>query len=157
MKVLVTYYSWKGHTEKVAQALASKINAQTLRVEQVKDSSMPVKAMKALFGLKSNIKPCRTDLKDVDYLVVACPVWAGHMPPCMHTYLSKLTDCSGKPFSVLAEEKSQDAEKMVGQIRKVLEKKGMKFVSWTYMLEATVDAGKYDETLKRFTETIKAP
>jgi flavodoxin len=155
MKILVVYYSWQGHTEKVAEELASRLKAQTVKVEAVKESGMAKKGIKAALGFKSDIKPCKADLDDIDYLVIATPVWAGRPTPYINKYISMITNYSGKPFSVLAEMRRSGADKTIAQIRKVLENKGMKFISSTYTLEEDVEAGKFHETVSEFARTIK--
>jgi flavodoxin len=55
MTIRVVYYSWKGHTEKVAVALAAFLNAELVRIEPVKEGGVAGKAMKAFFGMKSPI------------------------------------------------------------------------------------------------------
>ena len=155
MNVIVAYYSWQGHTEKVAEEIASKLDAELVKIEALKDSGMPIKAMKAMFGMKSDIKPCKTDLSDIDHLVVATPVWAGHSTPFMNKYLSLLENCSGKSFSVVAEMGKSGAEKTINQIRNELEKKGMKFVSSAFTLEKDVNEGNFDDKTSKLVETIK--
>ena len=74
---MIAYYSWEGHTKKVAESLASKINAPTERIEPVNESNMVMKVIMAILGLKSDIKPCKSDLTEIDHLVVATSVWTG--------------------------------------------------------------------------------
>jgi len=38
---------------------------------------MVMKAIMAILGLKSDIKPCKSDLTEIDHLVVATSVWTG--------------------------------------------------------------------------------
>jgi flavodoxin len=154
MAILVAYYSWQGHTEKVAQALAQKINAETTKIEPVSESGMFSKAMKAALGMKTAIRSARTDLQDIDYLIVASPVWAQKVPPYINEYLSRVSNCSGKPFSVLVEMGGSGAESAIGVIRKKLEKKGMRFVSSAATVEAEVEAGTFDQKLEDFARTI---
>ena len=77
MAIRVVYYSWKGHTEKVAAALAGMLDAELIRIEPVRDCGVAGKAMKAVFRMKSPIKPVKTDLTGVDTLVIASPVGPG--------------------------------------------------------------------------------
>lgn len=154
MKYVVAYYSWQGHTEKVARDLAERLKAEVVKIEPVQDSGMFMKAMKAFLGLRSGIKSCRTDLADVDFLILASPVWAQKVPPYINEYTSMVSGSKGKPFSVLVEMGTSGAEKAIAIIRKKLENKGMKFVSSTHTLEKDVDAGNYGETLTEFVATI---
>jgi flavodoxin len=154
MKILVAYYTWHGHTGKVAQALAGKVGADLVRIEPETESGMFVKAMKAAFSLSSPIRPCKTDLSGVDFLVIASPVWAQKVPPYVNRYIALLSNTSGKPFSLLAEMGGRGAEKAIAHMRRHLEAKGMQFVSSAYTLEAEVDSGSFVPKIGEFAKTI---
>jgi len=66
MRIRITYFSWKGHTEKVATTLARLLDAELVRIEPLRESGMPGKLLKTLFFMKSAIKPCTTDLAWID-------------------------------------------------------------------------------------------
>jgi len=155
LNILIAYYSWEGHTKKIVEALASKLNAPTERIEPVKEYNMGMKAIKAFLGLKSNIKPCKIDLSEIDHLVVATPVWTGRPTPYINKYLSLLTNTQDKTFSVLVEMSKSGAENTTKKIQNELEKKGMKFITSTVTIEDDVDAGKFDEAVSRLAESIK--
>ncbi|MDD1674283.1 MAG: NAD(P)H-dependent oxidoreductase [Methanomicrobiales archaeon] len=157
MRILVAYYSWKGHTETVAKELATRLNAPLVRIEPRNDPGpgMAGKAMKALFGMRSAIKPMKTDLADIDHLVVATPVWAGNMPPFTREYLAELTNTQGKKFSVLAEMGGSGADRVISSVRTMLERKGMQFVASAQTIEKDVEAGNVTATLDTFTRQIQ--
>jgi flavodoxin len=156
MKILVACYSWQGHTWKVAKTLADNLDAQFEGIVPVKESPMMLKVFKALFNLKSDIRPCKTDMSDVDHLVVATPVWARHSTPYLNKYLSQLTNTSGKSFSVLVEMRSSGADIVIEQISKELQKKDMKLIITGITLEDEVESGKYEETVTKMAEYIKS-
>lgn len=93
--ILIVYYSGEGgHTEKVATALAEKVGGGRLaRIEPVTEAGgMFRKGMMAMFGMRAEVRPVKTDLADVDFLVVATPpVWSRKVPPYVNEYLSKVT------------------------------------------------------------------
>jgi len=155
MEIMVVYYSWHGHTQKVVEELANKLNARLERIEEVKDSHIAIKGMKAAFRLKSDIRPCKTDLSDIDYLVVASPVWAGHMTPAINKYLSLVTGSSEKCFSVLAEMSKSGGDQTIKDVRKSLEKKGMQFVSSAITIEEEVESDNYRDTVSKLADSIK--
>lgn len=132
---MIAYYSWQGHTQKVVEALASKLDAPTERIEAVKESKIIIKGIKASLGFKSDIKPCKTDLSEIDHLVVATPVWAGHPTPYMNKYLSLLTNTQEKTFSALVEMRASGADKTIEKIRDALEKKDMRFIAAVVTVE----------------------
>jgi flavodoxin len=155
MKIMIAYYSWQGHTRKVVESLAEKLDAETERIEPVKPSGMTTKAMKAYFSLKSDINPCRTDLSNVDHLIVATPVWADHPTPYVMKYISLLTKTSGKTFSILVEMGGRGADKTIKKVKKGLEKKGMEFVTFAVTVEKDVDDDNFDLTVSDMVESIK--
>ncbi|MDD1671749.1 MAG: hypothetical protein LUO82_01955 [Methanomicrobiales archaeon] len=158
MKILVAYYSWKGHTETVARDLAGKLNATTVKIEPLSDpgSGMFGKVLKALFGMKGAIKPCQTDMKEFDHLVLATPVWAQKIPPYTRQYLADLTNCSGKKFSVLAEMGGSGAESVIGIVKKILVAKGMIFVASAATVEKDVEAQQVGTKIEEFVKKIQA-
>lgn len=157
MKILIACYSWKGHTETVARALGQKIGAPVVRIEPVVDPGrhIAMTGLKAFFGRREPIKATRTDLANVDHLVVATPVWSHNIPPFTRQYLTDLTNCSGKKFSVLAEMGGTGAGSVVKKVRRILEGKGMKFVASAATIEKDVDAGTFQETLDEFVKKIQ--
>jgi len=154
MKTIVAYYTWHGHTGKVAKALAGRIGADLVQIEPERESGMFMKAISALLGQSAPIRPCKTDLSGVDYLVIASPVWAQKVPPYVNRYISLLSNTSGKPFSLLAEMGGRGAERAIAHMRKRLEAKGMQFVSSAFTLESEVDAGSFVPKIEEFAKTI---
>lgn len=154
MGIMIAYYSWQGHTEKVAKSLAAVLDAELVRIEAAKEIGIFSKAMKALLTKKAPIKPCKTDLSGVDKLVVASPVWAGKIPPYMNEYLDSVTGAEGKPFYVMMEMGGKGAESATAVVRKHLESKGMKFVSSEATIEKEVDSGEFMKKVEKFAEEI---
>jgi len=155
MAIRIVYYSWTGHTEKVASALAKLLDAELVRIEPVSESGMMGKAMKAFFRMKSPIKTTKTDLSGVDTLIIASPVWAGKVPPYVNMYLDSVTGGAGKPFHVLAEMGGRGDQGAIAVVRKALERKGMKFVSSSSTIEKDVDSGSFSGTIEKFADGIR--
>jgi len=154
MKAIVAFYSWQGHTGKVAKALATRVGADLVQIEAEKESGMFMKAMGAFLSRSAPIRPCKTDLSGVDFLVLASPVWAGKVPPYVNRYISLLSNTSGKPFSLVAEMGGRGAEKAIAHMRKRLEAKGMQFVSSAFTVESEVDAGSFVPKIEELAKTI---
>ena len=154
MKILVVFYTWQGHTGKVAKALASRIGADLVQIEPERESGMFMKAISALLGRSSPIRPCKTDLSGVDSLVIASPVWAQKVPPYVNQYIALLSNTSGKPFSLLAEMGGRGADAAIAHMRKRLEANGMQFVSSAFTLESEVDVGSFVPKIEEFAKTI---
>jgi multimeric flavodoxin WrbA len=155
MAIRVVYYSWKGHTEKVATALAKKLDAELVRIEPVSEGGIAGKAMKAFFRMKSPIRPVKTDLTGVDTLVIASPVWGGKVPAYVNKYLDSVTGGKGKPFHVIVEMGNRGDQSAIAVVRNALEKKGMKFVSSASTVEKEVDSGLFMGTIEKFAAGIR--
>ncbi|MCK9297568.1 hypothetical protein HL657_00730 [Methanoculleus sp. YWC-01] len=152
--ILIAYYSWQGHTEKVATALAEKVGGRLAVIEPVSEVGMLRKAMMARFGMRAPIRPMQTDLSDVDFLVVATPVWARKVPPYVNEYLAGVTNAAGKPFSVLVEMGGSGGENAVAIVKKGLEERRMRFISSAVTLEREVDAGRFGPVVDELARTI---
>ena len=155
MAVRVVYYSWKGHTEKVATALAKLLDAELVRIEPARDCGVAGKAMKAFFGMRSPIRPAKTDLAGIDTLVIASPVWAGKVPAYVNEYLGLVTGGSGKPFHVIVEMGGRGDQSAIAAVRKALEKQGMTFVSSASTIEKDVDSGSFLPAAEAFAAGIR--
>jgi flavodoxin len=157
MKVLVAYYSWKGHTEYLAKEIAGKLDASLVKIEPLTDPGpgMFWKAMKALLVRRENIKPCQTDIAEFHHLVVATPVWSGKIPPYLHEYLSQLSNCEGKNFSVFAEMGGRGADYTIMLVRKILGEKGMLFVASGFSVEKDVDARAVGPQIEEFVREVR--
>jgi flavodoxin len=155
MTIRIAYYSWKGHTEKVATALAKLLDAELVRIEPVREGGVAGNAMKALFRMKAPIKPAKADLTGVDTLIIASPVWAGKVPPYVNAYLGSVTGGNGKPFHVLAEMGGRGDQSAIAVVKKALEGKGMKFISSATTIEKDVDSGSFARTIEAFAADIR--
>jgi flavodoxin len=152
--VRIAYFSWKGHTQKVAAALAERVNAELVRIEPLKEHNIAIGGMKAFLAKQAPIKPCKTDLTGIDTLIIATPVWSGKVPPYVNEYLSAVTSGEGKPFHVIAEMGGRGSESAIATVKNQLEKKGMRFVSSAATVERDVDSGAFTRTVDTFAAGI---
>jgi len=139
----------------VALHLVKVLGADTVKIEPLRECGMAGKALRALFGLCSGIRPVKTDLTGVDTLVIATPVWAGKVPPYVNRYLELLTGGAGKPFHVIVEMAGSGDQSAIRAVRKRLEGKGLTFASSATTLEKDVDAGTFTGTVESFAAGIR--
>jgi len=154
MKILVVYYSRTGHTQKVATALAARLGAEIVRIEPEGRVNLAFGVLEALMSFTAGIRACRTDLADIDVLVVATPVWANKVPPYVNMYLSLVTGIEQKPYYVIVERGTPGSDKPADVVRKQLDKKGMHHASSMVTLEEEVDKGMVEDKIQRFAEII---
>ena len=123
MRDLVVYYSLEGNTQYVAEKIAEKTGAETLRL-------VPKKAYhdkgfaKFLWGGKSAImaeKPAledySVDLSAFDRIIFGFPVWASNFTPPLRTFIEDNADAlKGKRFAVYACQAGSGAEKAFGKL-----------------------------------------
>jgi flavodoxin len=154
MVIRIAYFSWKGHTQKVATALAERVNAELVRIEPPGNFNIAIGGMKAFLSMKSPIKPCKTNLAGIDGLIIATPVWSHKVPPFVNEYCSAVSGGEEKPFHVIAEMGGRGAESAVASVKQQLEKKGMHFVSSASTVERDVDNGTFTATVETFANGI---
>ena len=93
MKTIIVYYSMSGNTDLAAREIASRLGADTLRIEPEK--SYPDKGFKKFFwGGKSAVmaetpplRPYRFAAEDYEQVILGFPVWAGNLTPPLRTFL----------------------------------------------------------------------
>ncbi len=136
MNYLVTYYSYSGNTDKVAQVLAKMLKAKgDVTIQRLK----PKAEIKTFFGqCKAAFTRKRAVLEDhiifntskYDFILLGSPVWAFAPTPAMNTYLDNVSGLNGKKALIfLTSGSGAGVKKCFDNIRTVLKNKG---VSETY-------------------------
>lgn len=95
-RVLVVYYSFTGNTAKVAQALATHLNAdvyQIKTVEQYEENPRPQVKIQREQNQWPAIEGSLPDSGTYDTLVIGMPIWGGDAPPPVVSFLQQ-TDLS---------------------------------------------------------------
>jgi len=156
MAIRIAYFSYQGHTQKVATMLSRLVNAELVRIEPLREPSVAIGGMKAFFSMKSAVKPCKTNLAGIDALIIATPVWSGKVPPYVNEYLFSVTGGEGKPFHVITEMGARGSDGAIAVVKDQLEKKkGMHFVSSAATVERDVDSGAFTATVEAFAAGIQ--
>lgn len=91
MKSLIVYYSRTGNNETLAKILQEKLGCEIEKIEEYINRKGVLgflrSGMQATFKKMSEIKPIKKDPKDYDLVVVVSPIWAGHIPSPVRTYI----------------------------------------------------------------------
>ncbi len=91
MKSLIVYYSRTGNNEMLAKILQEKLGCEIEKIEEYINRKGVLgflrSGMQATFKKMSEIKPIKNDPKDYDLVVVVSPIWAGHIPSPVRTYI----------------------------------------------------------------------
>ncbi|MBO7407913.1 MAG: flavodoxin [Clostridia bacterium] len=123
MKTLIVYYSMSGNCEHVADILAEKLGADTLRVEPEK--AFPDSGLKkflyggksAMMGEMPPLVPYETDLAAYDRVIIGFPVWASRPAPPMRTFIRDNLDAlKSKRLAVFACQSGNGAKKAIAKL-----------------------------------------
>jgi flavodoxin len=89
-RILITYFSESGHTRTAAKALAGLLEADLEAIETAHLGhgfwAWLMRGFAALRGAMPTIVAPRHAAADYDMVVLATPVWAGHISSPMRTY-----------------------------------------------------------------------
>lgn len=125
MNRIIIYYSLTGNTKNAAERLAELLNADVCRIETVKPMppdmarQMMIGGMKAVFGLRPEIKGVPQDISKYDEVIIGTPVWAGKNAPAANT-LFKNKEIKEKVTAVFTLSGGGDNDKCVTRLRKML-------------------------------------
>ncbi|MDO8536538.1 MAG: flavodoxin [Candidatus Omnitrophota bacterium] len=131
MKTLITYYSFSGNTDKVANIFAEvlkkkgEVVLQRLKpADEIGNFALQCKA--AFMGKRADLEGAvQFDLGQYDLLLIGSPVWAFAPTPSINTYLDKLSGLSGKrAIMLLTSGSGTGVSRCFKNIRKILESKG---------------------------------
>lgn len=112
-KILVTYFSWGGNTQALAEEIQRQTNADIYRIEPLVPYTNDYQTLAYQISNKEKEDNARPALKDTltalnsyDIIFVGCPVWWFDAPMIIHSFLEcKDYDFSGKtiiPFCTYA-------------------------------------------------------
>lgn len=124
-RVLIAYYSFEGHTEKIAEEIASRIRqsggeADLLRIRVKKEpphagmGKFMVGGWMALTQKDPGILNEEIDLDSYDRIFLGMPVWAGNAPGAIAAFIRK-THPQGKDFYLFAISSSGEDKKTLSK------------------------------------------
>ena len=131
MKTLITYYSFSGNTDKVANIFADllrkkgEVVLQRLKpADEIDKFALQCKA--AFMGKRAALEgDVQFDLGQYDLLLLGSPVWAFAPTPPINTYLDNLSGLNGKRvITLLTSGSGTGVSRCFKNMRKVLESKG---------------------------------
>lgn len=126
MKTAIVYYSMSGNTKYVAEKIADKIEADTIRIEPEK--AYPDKgAKKFIWGGKSAVmgeKPILHSyefcVEKYDRIILGTPVWASNFTPPVRTFIKENPDIRGKKIAVFTCFSGGGADKAIEKMKKYI-------------------------------------
>ena len=101
MKICILYHSETGNTRRFAHHIASAFDATLVEVCDTASyfqlTRFLVRCKMARSEEETTIMPASTDVSEYDLVVFGSPVWAFKPTPAIHTAISGLKGCMGKP------------------------------------------------------------
>jgi multimeric flavodoxin WrbA len=101
-RVLVAFYSRKGHTKELGEAVCrgleeTSVEVDCLEVVPEKEINVISASASSLTHAHEPIRECQVDLDIVNLLVLGTPVWGGFPAPYMRSFLECVQDLKGLP------------------------------------------------------------
>ncbi len=98
MKTLALYFSYAGHTRKIAQAEATECGADIAEIKTAGRLGIFRGSLKAMRGKSTKIQPLTVSLSDYDTIKLYSPIWADNTHPAANAVLEMLP--SGKNIEI---------------------------------------------------------
>lgn len=155
MKVLIAYYSRMGNNEKLVNELQAKLGCD---VEKIVDTvnrkgiwGFLISGMQAYRRKMSKIKPIEKDPGSYDVVIIACPLWAGLMPPPIRTYIFENKSKFDRVAFMSVSGSGEDNNKAIPDFETAL---GKEISASLLLSENELKRGGYEKELQEFSESI---
>lgn len=93
MNRIIVYYSQGGRTDLVAKTLAKNLNADLVRIHDLKKregfKNKIISSINAFREVKTDIVPAKVDLSAYDTIYFGTPTWAGNPTPAIITIIDR--------------------------------------------------------------------
>ncbi len=123
-KILIAYFSYSGHTEKVAQEIQKQVGGDLVKIETVTpypDNSKEL-AEVAKAEINNDERPALStkvdNINDYDVIFIGYPIWWHTAPMPVHSFLGSY-DLSGKTIIPFCTSSSSDIAESMPAIEKL--------------------------------------
>ena len=93
MKRIIIYYSQGGKTDLIAKTLAKNLNADIVRIHDLKNrdglKNRLITSIQAFRETKTDIVPAKVDLENYDTIYIGGPTWSGNPTPAILTIIDR--------------------------------------------------------------------
>lgn len=153
MKTLILYYSDGGTTHIVAKTLSIHLNADLLRIKDLKDrkgfGNRILSSIDAFRETKTKISPAKVDLSEYGTIYIGTPTWAGNPTPAILTMIDRC-DWKGKDVILFATMSNNRGDTNITRLKEKVRIRGARIIE-TFTIK-TKD--KSPQQLVNDTETI---
>ncbi|HNW85970.1 MAG TPA: NAD(P)H-dependent oxidoreductase [Candidatus Limiplasma sp.] len=134
MNAIVLYYSYNGHTKKVAEKFARSQGAELVEVQtQTRKSKFLtylVDCPRAMMRKSSAIEPLTQDLSAYDLITLASPVWASYPTPAFNSMVKLLPKNKNVQVLMVSASGSGATKKSEHGTKALIKHQGCKVISY---------------------------
>lgn len=98
MKRCIVSYSFSGNNEKLAQAIASKLSLDHIKVKEASERKVGKIMMDLFFGRTPQVTPDKSQLDAYDEVILVGPIWVQKAATPLRSYFKAVKD-QNKPYS----------------------------------------------------------
>lgn len=153
MKTLIIYYSNSGTTEVVSKTLAYHLNADLVKIHDMKNrnglANRFLSSINAFRETKTDIKPKNIDLSEYDVIYIGTPTWNGNPTPAILTIIDRC-DLKGKDVVLFATMNSNRGETNIERLERKVKIRGGRVIE-SFVVKTK---GKDTNDLIHDTETV---
>jgi flavodoxin len=149
-RVLVAYYSWTGHTRRVAESVAAACDAELEPIEDAGPRTMFRSLVQAMLRRPAPIRLPRQDAAAHDVVILGAPVWVGGVAAPMRSYIAAQRGAF-KAIACFATAGGQDGAKVARQMAALAGKPAAAIMG---LRQQDIEAGRCDAAIQAFAEAV---
>lgn len=131
MSRLIIYYSQKGTTDLVAKTLAKHLNADLVRISDLKNrdglKNKVFGSINAIREAKTDIVPQKVDISNYDTIYFGSPTWSGKPTPAMLTIIDRCS-LAGKDVILFATMNTNRADTNISRLEEKVKMRGARVI-----------------------------
>ena len=132
MATAIIYYSQRGTTDTVAKTLAKNLNADLIRIYDLKNrkgiTNSLFSTIDAFREAKTKIKPENVDLRGYDTIYIGSPTWTGNPTPAILTIIDRL-DLRAKDVILFATMDSNRGDTNIKRLKEKVKIRGARVIN----------------------------
>ena len=131
MAKIIIYYSQGGTTDLIAKTLASNLNADLVRIHDLKNregfANRLFSSINAFRATKTDIVPAKVDLRGYDTIYFGTPTWSGNPTPAILTIIDRC-DLRAKDVILFATMDSNRGESNIERLERKVKLRGARVI-----------------------------
>ena len=131
MAKIIIYYSQGGTTDLIAKTLASNLNADLVRIHDLKNregfTHRLFSSINAFRETKTDIVPAKVDLRGYDTIYFGTPTWSGNPTPAILTIIDRC-DLRAKDVILFATMDSNRGESNIERLERKVKLRGARVI-----------------------------